>query len=89
MSTRVAMSLMILKKFAAGAGEKIASAGRHRFFRALPVAYGVMRPSKLHAGWSGRPAWRAGALDFGRALWQRPSRPAGARADYQFTSNVS
>src|SRR5262245_57387917 len=41
MSTRVAMSLMILKKFAAGAGEKIASLGRRRFFSALPVAYGA------------------------------------------------
>jgi len=39
MSTRVAMSLTILKKFAAGAGEKIASLGRRSFFRALPVAY--------------------------------------------------
>jgi len=89
MSTRVAMSLMILKKFAAGAGEKIASLGRHRFFRALPVRTALCGQVQLHAGWSGRPARRAGALDFGRALWQRPSRPAGARADYQFTSNVS
>jgi hypothetical protein len=34
-------SLTILKKFAAGAGEKIASLGRHRFFSALPVVYGA------------------------------------------------
>jgi hypothetical protein len=37
----IGRSLTILKKFAAGAGEKIASLGRRRFFSALPVAYGA------------------------------------------------
>src|SRR5262249_30836076 len=38
---RIGRSLTILKKFAAGAGAKIASLGRRRFFSALPVVYGA------------------------------------------------
>ena len=56
----IGRSLTILKKFASGAGVKIASLGRRRFSSALPVVYGAnaAKYSASMATFSERQLWK-------------------------------